>query len=540
LRISTTLPSEHTAPNEANYGVIVEPVEIEKLEREIGIFAEIEIKQRQQAALEQDAGGDAESDLLQATELKRAIRGLTSTTHYFQDGQNRDAAGRFLQPIDPVDQLVAENGRDRQQLTNALLEKAQLESRTQTTWWFSGDREQSLRDIKGLLSRINQGDEPTASLPYRVTLWRKKDGSTGDGMADLSFIDTLGFDGGLRGRGDLQLTIKDDRTVVLLCLRFTDHANEVMRTFLKDAKSLPFLNISPDRVRMAIIDWNQAEFTADANGDSKMGQWNKLNACTQVLNQSGLVEFVQENGKSSILVINPYEDEVAALSRFLHETSDALWAKKKQMLEKATAGARDFLDGINDGVRTRLTREVDQSIQTVFMAAKPRVPFLPKGIGGLIELVSTNHVKRVHAMCRRAGEYDTMNAYDAVYASVEQLFQSHCKSLVQSMHGHFDELRKNNKFANVVGHIDEQQDTFDRRMATLGTIIARTVREEIRKSMRPHQVWTEAENRWGCGKGYRDDVNKIFENWSSDNEPISLYRELFRITDFGLTELPSA
>lgn len=548
LRIGTTLPNDCKPDINAGYGVILEPLGIDELEREIEIFAEIEINQRKIAdnkqpgivATEQDteANGSETPDLLQQPEVRRAIRGLTATKPVLRHDKK---TGKFLPPTDPLGELVLGNYFDRDRLKNALLEKANLSTRTRTQWWFPADREHSLLEIRHLLSRLNTGEEPSATLPRRIILWHSSRHGTDSDSPELTFIDTLGFDGGLKGRGDLQSAMKDERTVVLLCLRFVDHANDVMRSFLRDANSLPFLNFSPDRVRMVIIDWDQSRHTAGADGNREMGKWSKKDGCKTSLAQQGLSSFApeQEDGDTNtILVFDPTRDDIAILRRFISDTSEKLLERKRQLLEQARASAREFLEGIDDGVRTTLTMEIDRSIQQVFLAARPHGPFLPKGIAGLIDLVKANHVQRVAAMCRRAGEYEVMNAYDAVYAAVEQMFHDHCESLETTMHQHLHRLAANPKYAGVIGHINEKRDTFDRRLAALGTAIAMTVRKAIYQQMRPHVVWTRASHRWGQGPGYKDDVNGYFRDWSKDHESGQAYQKPFQLTDFGLTELP--
>ena len=546
LRVGATLPNGYTPPPDANYGVILEPMSDDKIEREIEIFAEIAIKQREleqrnqqghvASEQENDSNGADTPDLLQPTEVKRAIRGLTGTTPIIR----RDR-GKFLPPIDPLRQLVEDSNSNRDRLADVLRERVGLGARNKTEWWFTGNREHSLSEIKTLLSRLNSGEEPNATLPRRITLWQRPEHIADSATPTPTFIDTLGFDGGLKGRGDLQSAIKDERTIILLCLRFVDHANEVMRGLLRDASSLPFLNISPERVRMVIIDWDQSRHTAGANGDREMGQWIKKTACEQSLAQHGLAGFAQEqaNGDTdSILVFDPTRDDISTLSHFIASTGRHLLNTKRQMLEQATASATEFLNGIDDGVRTTLTMEVDRSIQQVFLAARPRTPFLPRGIAGLIELVKTNHVQRVAAMCRRAGDYDAMNAYDAMYASVEQMFHDHCESLDRTMHEHFVRLDANPRYAPVTGHINEKRETFNRRLSVLGTTIAMAVRKAVHQQMRPDPVWMRASHRWGQGSGYKDDINGFFRQWSNDHEVGQPYNKTFQLADFGLTELP--
>ncbi len=535
VRVKPTTAADCPAPDGMHFGIVIEPRTLDDVEREIGIFAEIEVQR-----LRPNSACVTGSQELQDREIARAIRGMTGTTQI----KMRDAAGRFQGFDDPIEKLALDANYEERKLANTLCERAKLDSRTAIKWWFDGPREKALNDVKDLFFKLNNGQQPDATLPRRITIWSTAaDHFVLDGR-EISFVDTRGFDGNLHARGDLQAVMQDEHTLILLCLHFTDHANESIRELLLDCtQHLSFLNVSSDRVRMVIVDKDASRFTAGAGGESEVGQFLKKEACINTLIAHQLGSFAQgDNSTERVVVFDTTRDNIQKLTRLINDAFDGMRTRAQQSLEAAESQAREFLDSVHDKAQTQTRREVDQRLSQMFMAAKPEHAFLPECIDGLAKLVNGNRrfASRVWAMCRRNGEYDNMNAYDAVCSYVQEAFDKHCTGLDAVMRAQFAALENDGAFATVLGHIHERRDAYERRKSKLRTEFAIHIREAVRNAMRPDRVWTQAANRWGQGPGFLDDVIGYFKNWSDDNKAAIPVRQSFRPQDFGLTEASPA
>jgi len=535
VRVRPTTAADCPAPDGMHFGIVIEPRTLDEVEREIGIFAEIELQR-----LHPSSPSQAGSQELQDREIERAIRGMTGTTKI----ATRDAAGRFQGFEDPIDKLAKDANYEERRLADSLCERATLDSRTTLEWWFDGPREEALNKVKSLFLKLNNGQQPNATLPRRITIWTTAADHFNLDEREISFVDTRGFDGNLHARGDLQAVMRDEHTLILLCLHFKDQANDGIRDLLLDCtQHLTFLNVSPDRVRMVIVDKDESRFTAGAGGDSEVGQFLKKDGCIKTLIAHKLGMFAQSDDSTErIVVFDTTSDNVDKLTRLISDSFDGMRTKAQQALEAAESQASEFLDSVHDNVQTQTRMVVDKRLSQMFMAAKPEHAFLPECIDGLAKLVNGNRrfASRVWAMCRRNGEYDNMNAYDAVCSYVQEAFDKHCTGLDAVMRAQFAALENDGAFATVLGHIHERRDAYERRKSRLRTEFAINIREAVRNAMRPDRVWTQAANRWGQGPGFLDDVIGYFKNWSDDNKAAIPVRQSFRPQDFGLTEASPA
>jgi len=532
VRVRPSTAADGPAPEGMHYGIVIEPRSVEDVEREIEIFALTEVVRVRGAD-----GQTTRANDLQDSEIARAIRGLTGSVQV----PMRDAAGRFQGLTDPLEDMIVNriHGNDHR-LAQVLKEMARLDSRTKTQWWFGGPRDKALKNVKELFIRLNNGTEPDATLPHRITIWAHPTGQMDFGGLEVSFVDTRGFDGNLEARGDLQSVLQDERTLILVCVSFTDHANDMIRGFLRDVKRLRFLNVSHERVRIVIIDKGEAQREAAANGIRDVGQFLKKQACERTLVNNGLEDLVHMNEEPAFVsVFDNVRDDSTQMASLIRTSFERVRTAKRDSLERAEAQAVAFLDNIHDEVQTRARMAIDRRLAQVFNAARPQNAFLPHCVTGLVELVESNRrfASRVAAMCRRMGEYDTLNAYDAVHTFVQQSFDEYCGPVDVTINATFRALEQDAEFSDVVGHIGEKRDVYERRKAKLRAEFATAVRNAVRAEMRRGGVWQTAANRWGGGPGFLDDVVRIFEDWSTTNKTNLPSQDPFRPVDFGLTEL---
>ena len=529
VRVRPTSAPACPAPPGADYGVVIEPRSVDEVDREIAIFASTELRRRKDEADHAQTDGD-----IQAGEITRAIRGLTGCTLV----QRRDNNGRFVGMDDPLDELIQKVDSNEHRFAHILKQTAKLSDRTKTAWWFHGPRDTALTEVKELFWRLNNGLEPSATLPVQITIWAKPANHQEFAGLDLNFVDTRGFDGNLEARGDLQSVLRDPRSVVLLCTRFTDHANDTVRQFLRDVERLRFLNVTTDRLRLVIIDKDESRNQAAADADREVGQFIKKDACTSTLVANGLGSFVQarEGFPDFVTVFDSIHSDPGVLFGLIRSTLDAIRESKQRELERSEANATTFLANIHNEVQTSARMRIDRRLAQVFEAARPASAFLPHCIEGIVDLVESNRrfASRIAAMCRRSGEYDTLNAYDAVHTFVQQSFDAYVTPLDNTMQATFRAVELDSDFSDVVDHVREKREVYERRKAALRAQFAAEVRGAVRDEMRQSDVWRRSADRWGRGKGFLDDVVSNFQTWAGSNEANFPSREPLRAQDFGL------
>jgi hypothetical protein len=311
-----------------------------------------------------------------------------------------------------------------------------------------------------------------------------------------------------------------------------------VRQLLRDVQRLRFLNVTPDRLRLVIIDKDEARNQANAYHERDVGQYLKKKACQDTLVANGLGEFAQprEGFPDFVTVFDSINDEPSTLSGLIRSTLDGIRDAKQHEYEQALVGADTFLRNITNEVQTSSRMRIDRQLTQVFEAARPTTAFLPHCITGLVDLVRSNgrYASRIAAMCRRNGEYDTLNAYDAVHTFVQQTFDEYLTPLDNAMDATFRAIEHDPDSADVVGHVREKRELYQRRKAALRAQFAGEVRRAVRDEMRQSDVWRRSADRWGGGPRYLEDVIVIFETWAHDNESNLPSREPLQARDFGL------
>ncbi len=207
-------------------GFEIDPLPEDEMRREIEIFAQDEWLRRQPDV--QRCGEDDTDPSSQ--EVYRAIRGLTGyveRTEVYREGGIRRT--RTVRPLDEViKRFPTSDG-----FADHLIERANMPARTETQWWWSDLDKDNLRALKELFEAVNQGKEPSAMLPRRMTVYVPRPLPESTAGLQLTLIDTRGLDGGVEARGDLQALLCDPRSLIVLCACFKNTPGDSQRALLR-------------------------------------------------------------------------------------------------------------------------------------------------------------------------------------------------------------------------------------------------------------------------------------------------------------------
>lgn len=535
--------SDDLCPNRngADYGLTIEPKSDADLLREIDLFAERMWKTFRESTPQGgtspgDDGGNADAPI--EVEIDRLIRGMTGCTR--QRTAQPNAAG--LQPAlgpDPLRQLI-DSSSSLDAFTSALKERAHLHARNKTEWWEHGHRDEALTKLKTLLKAINSGLEPSAAFPAAITLWMPPSDNLDDIHAHLTFTDSRGFDQPLEGRADLQAFLRDERAVCILCVPFQAPPGNEFRNLLKTVLRTQGLRTAIDRIRILIMDLGYASQVADANDDRIFGQSLKRQSCIDSLKQEGLESFSIDGER--VYVFDALQDDLNAARTMVSDSINQLRQSKARSLEDAIARASEFVRNVTIDQERTLMQEVDSQLLQTFANNRPSMNQLDDAVEGLIELVTQEHAARVNAMCRRRGEYEDLDAYEAIRAAVESWFhEQHFRSLYAAMADVFQNLDTGPRYATVRSHVETRKAAFEHGRLALGLRVSKVVQSELRAAMRSHSVWPDCVSEFGRGLNkppYRERVRghiQAFGDQHSHQRPI---RWDFTAQDFGLPAVP--
>lgn len=535
--------SEALCPNRngADYGLTIEPKSDEDLLREIDLFAErmwktVRNPTPQGGAAQGDDGGNADAPL--EVEIDRLIRGMTGCTRQ----RTVQPTAASLQPVlgpDPLRQLI-DGSSSLDDFKSALKKRAHLHARNKTEWWEHGDRDESLNNLKILLKAINSGLEPSSPFPAAITLWIPLSDDLDDIQQHLTFTDSRGFDQPLEGRADLQAFLRDERAVCILCVPFQAPPGNEFRNLLKTVLRTQALRTAIDRIRILIMDLGLASQVADANDDRIYGQSLKRQSCIDSLKQEGLESFSVDGER--VYVFDALQDDLDAARTMVSDSVDQIRQSKARSLEDAIARASEFVKNVTIDHERALMLEVDNQLLQTFANNKPSLNQLDDAVEGVISLVKDEHAARVNAMCRRRGEYEDLDAYEAIRAAVESWFhEQHFRSLYVAMADVFQNLDTGPRYATVRSHVQTRKAAFEEGRLALGLRVSKVVQSELRTAMRSHAVWTECVNEFGRGLNkppYRERVGghiRAFGDQHTHQRPI---RWDFTAQNFGLPAVP--
>lgn len=506
VRIRAARPEE-----EGEVGLVLDPLSLEEMTREITIYAESAWALRQPDARSR---GEDDSDPT-SQEVHRAIRGMAGYLEYqetvLEGGLKRR---RNVRPLDDV----IPRFKTPTALAEHLIDRANLPARAQgkNAWWWPASTEESLRELKGRFDAVNTGTEPAAMLPRRMTVVVPEPlpGST-TGL-DLTLIDTRGLDGGIESRRDLQALLRDPRAVTVLCTPFKDAPGDAIRALLRSAAGDADLRQATSRMLLVILDQGDAEQVNGANGDRDFGQELKIDECHLALESAGSSKLL----KSQILAFDTLKDERGALLHDINSALTMLRASKEGVLTGQIADAWSFLNGANDELIPALRERVDRNIRDTLARAPLLDAPLQDPLTGLYDAIrSTRYASVVHATCRRQGAYSRLDLYGAVAFEAARAATVWLDGPIAAVVAKLEELLLDRSLVKVWDYIRLRKSQFIDGQLRVIRSYAEQVQEQVEDTLKPDEdLWAACRNEWGNGGGFKDRVLDHLKDWSRQQD----------------------
>lgn len=494
-----------TVADRAPYGLIIEPYTIEDMRREIRLFALDEWTRRNSTTR---ARRDDDEDPT-PREVQRVIREMTNLSLRRATVTEKDKKSQIT--VDPLSDVVKKH-QNPESLTNDLVERANLLSRTETEWWW-GHEQNPLHEMKSRFHEVNHGRAPTAMLPRRITLVveapipdLKKD-------LDIEIIDTRGFDGRLAGRSDIQEVLRDPRTLIVLCTPFREAPGDAVKTLLSDIQSDAVLASASDRIVLVLLDHGDGESVNGADGDRAFGQDLKLRECESVLQSGGLTAFI---GREKLVAFDALNDDRGTIVQVLEEHIKTMRAGAVSKLEQQEEDARSFLANL-ENERIALARsEVDQRLFKTFSANIPTGSPPRDPLSGVYDGIrGCRYASQVFASCRRNGSYWALDAYAAARSGASRAATDWLREFNAIMNGALRALEQDEALGDAIEHIRLRKEQYAQGYLRLIDAYAERVEKNVRSTLYIDSiVWSECQAEWGKGAGFKDRVLRDLEGWS--------------------------
>ena len=506
-----------SADEPASIGLELEPLDDEDIRRELRIFAESEWRRRRDhhRRVDDDAGSPA-------IETDRILRGMAG----YAEKDSIDPTTKRRRWVRPLDEAVGRFS-SLEEFSAHIVSRVNLDGRTQRSWTC-----RDMEELKDLLARINRGEEPTASLPERVTLIVPRLLPDLDDALRAVVVDTRGLDGQFDARADLRHLIRDPRALPILCSSFADAPDESMRALLRSAQADPSLKDSLARALLVLVDRDDASQVTGADGDRGSGQDLKIDECNTTLHNAGLSAV----SRDQIVAVDLFKDGRERLCEAIRGRIQEHREATTSQLEQHLADARNFVDNHLDGPRKQLCTQVDRRLEAAAATQRLRgTPLQDPLQGALAAIRATRYASVVYASCRRNGSYIRLNVYAAVDAAATRAATEWLAPLNNAITTELERFKADPGFVLVNDHIRLREQQFQAAHTAAIRTYAAEVSAEVKRALDKDAIWSTCSAEWGEGTGFKDRVLSHLEGWSRRQQSITIHEK----TDFA-TKIPFA
>lgn len=485
-------------------GLLIDPLSPEEMEREIRLYAQEEWSRHHPGS----EVVDDEDPMPAAQEVHRFIRQMTGYAEY---SESRNQGGRRIrQTVRPLDRVIGQYGGP-DALAEHLIERAALDLRTRSEWWWPDANEVCKGKLKDVFAAINQGTEPTAMLPRRMHVAVPALLQTGE--FEPTLVDTRGLDESLDSRADLQAFLRDPRALIVLCSSFRDAPEDRIRRLLHGLADDAGLRDAGHRLLLLLVDMGDADQVNGAEGDREAGQALKIDECIRVLER--LPEPGGQLSLDQVIAFDVLKDDRETLIGALRSGIARLREHEQGNLNALCRHVSQFLQSMGDSLRPRMRKQVDTEIVQALSANILPEPPLPDTLGGALQAIDeTRYASVVYATCRRAGTYVGLDLYEAERSVARRAATAWLDPPTKAAIQRLKQLRNDATYNAVGDYIDLTiQRLHDARIAVIEDYGDR-VHEELERTLYKDSVWDACRDEWGRGRGFKQRVRDLLEVWA--------------------------
>lgn len=443
----------------------------------------------------------------QSTEIDRAIRNMAE----LQKRKNPDDPKGL---IDPIKEMLGVPGADRDDIVHTIVNRMRLEERTETQLMLPESDATGLEWVAKTVADINFGRDARFTLPERVTVFVPRS-IIRKSSYDLTLVDTKGILG-TADREDLQKFLADPRAVSILCCSFNAAPGQEVLQLLAGLKDLGIDAVDRQRVViLALPRADEALKVIDGVGDLvetvAEGYAVRTDQIEDTLREASLdavpvVYFnVADNAAADVWseltrrVDHIRLRQLERLGRFVglaHELRTNADAHRIQqarvtLADQARAMAEDYdtLPGVIRPAHSRLVRELSES-----------------------------HPSAIAAAAARLGSWYNLDMHHMIGAGVRADANLRSGDLLKRIEGRLDGLRS--QFSStpeavalvdtLAENLDDWRQEFLSRAASVGRNTF-NLDEDL-------DFWAQLKARYGGGKGYRDDIAGMVQEWFESPE----------------------
>lgn len=449
----------------------------------------------------------AEGKASQSTEIDRAIRNMAE----LQKRKNPDDPKAL---IDPIKEMLAAPDADRDDIVHVIVNRMRLEERTETQLMLSESDAAGLDWVSKTAADINFGRHPRFTLPDRVTVFVPRS-VLRKSAYDLTLVDTKGILG-TADREDLQKFLADPRTVSILCCSFNSAPGQEILQLLLSLKDLGIDALERQRiVILALPRADEALKVIDGAGDPvetvAEGYAVRTDQIEESLREAGL-------GVVPVVYFNVADNGAAEVWNELSLRVDHIRLRQLERLQRFVQMAHELRTNA-DAHRIQQAR-VTLAEQARAMADDyDKLPSLIRPAHHrLVKELGESHPSTIAAAAARLGSWYNLDMHHMIGAGVRADANLRSEDLLKRIEGRLDGLRS--QFAStpeavalvetLADDLGDWRQEFLSRAANIGRNTF-NLDEDL-------DFWTQLKRRYGAGKGYRDDIAAMIQEWFDSPE----------------------
>jgi len=374
--------------------------------------------------------------------------------------------------------------------------------------------------LSKVFAEVNFGRHPEFSLPRQIDVTIPGDVFSASHL-DVRFVDTRGVDEPSAPRRDLQAHLDDARCVVVLCSKFED---------------------APSAATQAVIERAVAGGLRDA------------------LVSRGLLLVLPKNGEEAAVLddatgeaVNDVEEGRVIRSSQVRDTTLSDLRVPELSIEYANVHERSECEDLRDSllarileIRSRVARHIDQLVHTadelienreseearaVFeQATHPLSHWLGRNReleGEYVhadaeldaEMRGVRYVSSLRASVNRRGDWQNFDYWQGLGFGVRRNVVDRSRNQLAAVKAILDNARSDPDSELAHGFLDHFSTKLDEDVRTFLLEVEQLGAVAFAEKLGDDDsYWRQCQERWGAGKGYKDDIRAWTQAWFESEE----------------------
>lgn len=457
------------------------------------------------------------------SELERVIRNMADvrrvTTRAKTPSEKAttvDHLKDLIDQFDDVESVIAE-----------VVARLRLETRTENQMILSKETEGSMEWLSTNISKINYGQHPKFSVPQRITVLLPLE-ALRETPYLLSVIDTKGVEGTTQ-RSDLMAQIEDERTVTVLCCKFSDAPGNVPLSIMRETLDSGSDALAAERLCLLVLPREDEALKIVDDSGNTPGSAEEGYA----VREAQISQQFATDGFPAI-PINFFQvgsDEPEDIWHWLTSRIDAIRQAKVERIFRHISSAEDLVANAD----VAKTREARRTIADTIAKSAERFRELPTVVRpahlNLVAESKKAHQSSIAASVNRKGNWENFPVAHILGQGVRVDLNFRTRDIfvrideaIEGLKDDFSHLADVAQFLEgLKDDVEEWRKEFFSRVALAG-----------RSLFSPHlsnasELWEQCEERYGAGSGYRVDISDIFQDhFETDDNALAVLKKVER------------